>query len=326
MFLSYPLVSQDDNRRIEYYRGDWPPKGARIRWVAGILEYGDRVALVCVTGRGWFWPAADLAAGEIPWDALERAASLQSGSPIAWARPVAVMTIRDEGDGPGEVLQLFAGQLSGEPAQPPDPLIEHVDLVPYDEARDVLNILVGDTPVVATHHIIDDLVEAAQEEIQAGPGEAAVTEARHHVFSPPTFYHCRLVAREAEGVVLEYRGKRAGRLKGIEVPVGSRTIARYTPGARYVPWQVYGPSNERLCTVIHVADRVEVGADRVSYRDLLVDVFIDSAGRVSIVDQDDLERALQEGLLDTELCHSVMAAAQEAAADPAAILAGLPVC
>lgn len=322
--VSSPLVAQLENCRIEYYRGDWPPKGARVRWVAGILEYDDRVAMVCVTGRGWYWPASPLMDGEVPWDALERAASYQSGGLVAWARPVAVITVHEADEATGDVLQVFAGQLQGEPSRSVDPLVEHVNLVPYDEAEDVLSILAEDVPVVASREMIDDLVAAARAEIEAGPGPALFTEARHHVFSPPTFYHCRLVSSDGETAVLEYRGKRAGSIKGVQVPVGSRTVARYTSGADAIPWVVYGPDDERLCAVIHMADRIRVGRDRVTYRDLLVDVFIDAAGNVSIQDRDDLQRALSEGLLDEAQAVAILASAERVARDPDAILDGLP--
>jgi hypothetical protein len=309
---------------IEYYRGDWPPKGARVRWVAGILEHKGKLAMVCVTGRGWYWPAAPLMRGEIPTDAVKRATSRQSGGLVAWARPVAVITVKEQETDSGEVLQLFAGQLKEEPSKPEDVLVEHVDLVPYDDAKDVLSILVGDVPVVTTRDIIDDLMEAAQEEIERGPGEPLFTEARHHIFTPPTFYHCRLLSLDKGVAILEYRGQRGGSVKGVEVPVGSRTVARYMPGAGYVPWKIFGPDNERLCTVIHVADRITVGEDRVSYRDLLVDVFIDADGNLSIQDQDDLQRALAEGHLDEDEGKQIMAVAERIAADPDAALADMP--
>ncbi len=254
--VSSPLVAQLENCRIEYYRGDWPPKGARVRWVAGILEYDDRVAMVCVTGRGWYWPASPLMDGEVPWDALERAASYQSGGLVAWARPVAVITVHEADEATGDVLQVFAGQLQGEPSRSVDPLVEHVNLVPYDEAEDVLSILAEDVPVVASREMIDDLVAAARAEIEAGPGPALFTEARHHVFSPLT--STTAVLSPATERPRCYRGKRAGSMKQEQVLVGSRTVARYTSGADAIPW-VVRPDDERLCAVIHMADRIRVG-------------------------------------------------------------------
>ncbi len=62
----------------------------------------------------------------------------------------------------------------------------------------------------------------------------------------------------------------------------------------------------------------------MTYRDLLVDVFIDPAGNVSIQDRDDLQRALSEGLLDEAQAVAILASAERVARDPDAILDGLP--
>lgn len=168
-----------------------------------------------------------------------------------------------------------------------------------------------------------ELLAEARRIVAAGPRGRIFTEVRHHVFTEPSFFHCRLVEGDDDSVLLEYTTRRPGMVKDVSVPVGSRTLARYCEGAPFAAWRIESPTGEHLCSVIHLAEGVRVGADRASYRDLLLDVFIVPGARPQVIDQDDLERAVAGGFLSRDRAAELLRLADELAADPSRALAGM---
>jgi hypothetical protein len=305
--------------------GDWPPSGARVRWVAGMFAHEGCVALMCVVGRGWYWPATALADDEVPLEAVHRAARECAGQELEWARPIGVVAVQAPGaSAPDDALLVFAGSLAGPPATPESPLIERVELVPPEDVVDRLSVLTGRVRARDTREIVNALVTAAEDELARGEVEPLFTEVRRHIFSRTTFFHCRVASRVDRSVTLLYRSSRASRVADADVPPGSTTVARCVEGADFVPWRVYGPDGDLLCSMAHIADGVHVEADRVTYRDLLVDVVVRGNGAPEVVDREDLDRALAEKRLTTADAARILRAGERIAQDPDAAFADLP--
>ncbi len=311
---------------LRYYRGDWPPGGPKVRWVAGVLEYESAVALVRANGDGWLWPATPVHGREIPVEALARLATRLSGEEPLWARPVGVVAVGrpEAGEEPTPSVLVFAGQLRAAPAPRLGAVAECADLASFDRAEAVRRFPLGAPPIEMDGAIVRALLAEARSEMDAGPGRQVITEVRQHVMTRPSYFHCSLLRRTEDEVWLEYRSAREGVIKGVRVPAGSRTVARYRRKADHVPWRITAPNGVEVCSVVHLADRLRLADDRVSYRDLLLDVLLLPGKPPEIVDQDDLARAVAEGLLSDQKARAIESAGERLAANPTEALDGFP--
>jgi len=168
-----------------------------------------------------------------------------------------------------------------------------------------------------------ELLAEARRIVADGARGPIFTEVRHHVFTEPSFFHCRLVERGEGLAILEYTSRREGAVKSVTVPRGSRTLARYAEGEPFVSWRIESPTGAHLCSVIHLAEGVRIGGDRVCYRDLLLDVFIVPGARPELIDQDDLEQAVTDRFLSRDRAGELLRLADKLAADPSCALTGL---
>ena len=94
-----------------------------------------------------------------------------------------------------------------------------------------------------------------------------------------------------------------GSLDGLDVPKEAGDIAETTfvEGNRWAPTIYRDTDGERKGTYVNVSTPIELFPDRVSYVDLYVDIIKDADGGVTIVDQDDLADAVDNGTLSADV-------------------------
>lgn len=122
-------------------------------------------------------------------------------------------------------------------------------------------------------------------------------EFKRHLDKPDETYMCDLVARGTDWVVLSYVSNRAWEVAGALLPAGSQTLAFYHTGVAHVLWQINAPSGNLKGHLFHICRDVQVEERRVSYLDLLLDVWIGSDGVVEILDREDVDMCYREGKL-----------------------------
>ena len=122
-------------------------------------------------------------------------------------------------------------------------------------------------------------------------------ELKRHLNKPDETYMCNLVARGADWVVLSYVSNRAWEFAGAHLPAGSQTLALYQMGVAYVLWRMCVPSGDLEGHLFHICRDVQVEERRVSYLDLLLDIWIDSDGIVEVLDREDVDMCYGEGKL-----------------------------
>lgn len=109
-----------------------------------------------------------------------------------------------------------------------------------------------------------------------------------------------VVAREEGHVVLRaiWRGPGTAPVAaGITFEMGDVFYEHYDDHKPYGLWQVLTPDERRLkCWYCNVSTPAEVGDETISFRDLLLDVLLLPDGNYQVLDRDDLDRALAEGL------------------------------
>jgi len=129
-----------------------------------------------------------------------------------------------------------------------------------------------------------------------------ILEVKRHLNKPDQSYLCDLFHRGGDQIVLKYVSDRPGRVADILFDSGTTTYAIYTTGEGYVLWKMVDPQGNLKGHLFHICRDLEVHQDHVDYLDLLLDVWVDQNGHVSVLDRDELEECALKGVVgQTEL-------------------------
>jgi predicted RNA-binding protein associated with RNAse of E/G family len=109
-----------------------------------------------------------------------------------------------------------------------------------------------------------------------------------------------LVQRKDDVVVLKYVTDRPGRVGEVTFETGSTTYARYKTGDGHVLWKMKNPQGNLEGHLFHICRDLLVGKDRVEYLDLLLDIWVDTEGRVTVLDQDEVDACAAAGTIGRE--------------------------
>ena len=122
-------------------------------------------------------------------------------------------------------------------------------------------------------------------------------EVKRHLDKPEAVFECEPVVRMPGCVVLKYVNPRPGRVGNMVFGSGSVTYGYYRHAAGYVLWRMYGPDGRLRGHLFHVCKDLEVGDQHVDYQDLMLDLWFDSKGRLTVLDRDELEAFEERGML-----------------------------
>ncbi len=118
-----------------------------------------------------------------------------------------------------------------------------------------------------------------------------IQEQKRHVNKPDEFYWCELLHREHGYMVLRYDVTREGHIGPVTIPAGSLTIAHYRENVPWVLWEMYGPERALIGYCYHLCLPPELGKEHVEYLDLLLDLWFDPDGTLTVLDEDEFQRA-----------------------------------
>ena len=82
------------------------------------------------------------------------------------------------------------------------------------------------------------------------------------------------------------------------MPSGTKTLAYYQEKLPYILWRMTGPEGQLLGHYIHLCDQVQITEDTVEYRDLMLDVWFFPDGTHRLLDVDELDEVVSNGVLD----------------------------
>jgi hypothetical protein len=80
-------------------------------------------------------------------------------------------------------------------------------------------------------------------------------------------------------------------------PAGSHTLGYFWTRRNYNCYRIAGPDAVVIAYRFDVVDRVRIRPGHVSYRDLLLDLWLSPSGEVTVEDEDEVEAAAAAGLL-----------------------------
>jgi hypothetical protein len=124
-----------------------------------------------------------------------------------------------------------------------------------------------------------------------------ILEVKRHLDKPDQSYLCDLFYRGSDHVVLKYVSDRPGRVGEVLFEAGTTTYAGYNAGEGYVLWKMVDRQGNLKGHLFHICRDLQVHEDHVEYLDLLLDVWIDRNGHVSVLDRDELEACVSKGVV-----------------------------
>jgi Protein of unknown function (DUF402) len=125
-----------------------------------------------------------------------------------------------------------------------------------------------------------------------------ILEIKRHLNKPDERYLCTLLQSGEDDMVLKYVSEGPARLGDAVFKPGSTTYAYYKTGAGFVPWKMIGPDGRLRGYLFHICRDLRVSRDRVEYLDLLLDIWINPEGSITVLDRDELEACSEKGLVD----------------------------
>ena len=127
-----------------------------------------------------------------------------------------------------------------------------------------------------------------------------IREQKRHINKPDESYWCDLLHREAGYIILKYDVTRDSHIGPISIPAGSVTIAHYRENTAYVLWEMYGPDRQLIGYCYHICLPPEIRETHVEYLDLLLDLWLDPDGELTVLDEDELQQARAEGKVERD--------------------------
>jgi hypothetical protein len=127
-------------------------------------------------------------------------------------------------------------------------------------------------------------------------------EIKRHKNKPEQRFQCELLFSTAGYAVLRYVSREPGLIADIAIAPGSTTIAHYWQKMPFVAWRMFDSGSLLLGTLFHICTNVCIEADRLSYDDLLLDIWVSPDRRLRVLDEDELQAAIAAGRINqTEL-------------------------
>ena len=126
-----------------------------------------------------------------------------------------------------------------------------------------------------------------------------IEEVKRHLDGRVERHSLRLVLRRPHLVVACYEFARGLQTDAFTFPRGSFTYGFFWRRRPYVMYRMLDPQGQLVANRFDVVEDVRLGERRVSYRDLLLDIWIDASGHVQIADEDDVADARREGALSS---------------------------
>ena len=124
-----------------------------------------------------------------------------------------------------------------------------------------------------------------------------ILELKRHLNKPEESYLCDLIRRGSDYIIVKYVSDRSGRVGSVNFNAGSKTYAYYKIGMGYVIWKMFNSDTRLEGYLFHICQDIHVEEDKVKYLDLLLDVWIDAEGQITILDRDEVEECALKGVI-----------------------------
>lgn len=124
-----------------------------------------------------------------------------------------------------------------------------------------------------------------------------VSEIKHLLNGGKRVYKCELIYKDRASGILKYVLERQYEVSGLILPAKSVTYAFYWSARPYTLYRWYY-NEKNIGNYFNIADRIELKDAEFSWRDLVVDILIQSEQEPVILDEHELPADIQASLLE----------------------------
>ena len=124
-----------------------------------------------------------------------------------------------------------------------------------------------------------------------------ILELKRHLNKPDESYLCDLLKRGDDYIIIKYVNEQPGSVASVTFDIGSTTYAYYRNGMGYVIWKMENPHHVLEGYLFHICSDLQVKDDKVEYQDLLLDIWVDAKGQITILDRDEVQQCEAAGLI-----------------------------
>jgi|DewCreStandDraft_1066081.scaffolds.fasta_scaffold00175_27 predicted RNA-binding protein associated with RNAse of E/G family len=121
-------------------------------------------------------------------------------------------------------------------------------------------------------------------------------EIKHTLDGKRYEYPCTLLEKEEGRAILLYVLEKPGQVAGVHLPPGTVTIGYFWTDRPYNLYHWVHPDGTTIAYYFNLADHTAIGEDRLSWRDLAVDILLTPEGSVRVLDEGDLPSEIDPAL------------------------------
>ena len=124
-----------------------------------------------------------------------------------------------------------------------------------------------------------------------------ITEVKRHLNGREVRFDLQLVLRRPHLIVASFVHPKALQRDGFTFERGAVSYGFFWRRRPYVMYHMLDPQGRLVANRFDIVEDVQLGEREVSYRDLLLDIWIDASGLVRVADEKEVAEARREGAL-----------------------------
>jgi predicted RNA-binding protein associated with RNAse of E/G family len=119
-----------------------------------------------------------------------------------------------------------------------------------------------------------------------------IIEVKHTLAGAEKRFQCRLLSQSATHLAVLWVAPAPMHVHGVDLPAGTVSIGHFWTDRSYNVYHWLRSDRATVGYYFNIADRTSWTADRLDWRDLVVDVLALPGGRLDVLDEDELPAAL----------------------------------
>ncbi len=106
-------------------------------------------------------------------------------------------------------------------------------------------------------------------------------------------FECLKLAGDDQHVVVLWVAKEAMHVHGVDLPAGTISFGHFWSDRFYNVYHWVNSTQQTVGLYFNIADQTRISADRLEWRDLVIDVLAMPSGRLQVLDEDELPATLE---------------------------------
>jgi hypothetical protein len=115
-----------------------------------------------------------------------------------------------------------------------------------------------------------------------------IAETKHTLAGTSQVFRCRLLTAGPSEMAILFISDRDMAVHDVRLPAGTVTFAYFWTELPYNVYHWMSPAGTTLGHYFNVSDRTEIAGDSLSWRDLAVDVLVNTRGEIFVLDEDEV--------------------------------------